>query len=378
MKICWDNLENLKVYKGEDGNTIFSKGGSRYIESEEPCIVCGEFFLKAKYPASKIKERVFCSYSCARRYMAVVNSKISIGQRFGRWVVIKRTDERKGNCVGFLCRCDCGTERVVDSTSLLRGSSQSCGCKISDLNKERSIDLTGYDAGAYKVISRYVQRASDGGVLWKCKCSCGNYFYASASHIARGGIISCGCSKYNSDGNGTVNNFYVVPYEDYKDSFSNIEEVSYEIDELHGIKALLVRCAYCGKFFKPSKVSVDRRLNYINGSSTTENRFYCSTNCKKACPIFGQILYPKGFKKATSREVQPELRQLVLARDNYECQICGKNQHEVELHCHHIEGVEQNPIESADIDNCITLCKEHHKFVHSQKGCTYYDYRCKK
>ena len=140
---------------------------------------------------------------------------------------------------------------------------------------------------------------------------------------------------------------------------------------------LLVKCTYCGEFFVPTVLSVRGRLQAICGSVRGEGRFYCSDHCKKACPIFYQVLYPKDFKETTSREVQAQLRQLVLKRDEYKCQICGKNQHEVELHCHHIEGVKQNPIESADVDNCITLCKEHHKFVHSQKGCTTYDLKCK-
>ena len=83
--------------------------------------------------------------------------------------------------------------------------------------------------------------------------------------------------------------------------------------------------------------------------------------------------YPKGFKKSTSREVQPDLRKMVLARDNWECQMCGSDE---ELHCHHITGVEQNPIESADVANCITFCKTCHKKVHSEKGCRYFELRC--
>ena len=43
-----------------------------------------------------------------------------------------------------------------------------------------------------------------------------------------------------------------------------------------------------------------------------------------------------------------------------------------------MEGVVQNPIESADVDICVTLCKAHHKWVHTQAGCKYYDLRCKK
>ena len=106
-----------------------------------------------------------------------------------------------------------------------------------------------------------------------------------------------------------------------------------------------------------------------------EARFYCSQSCKSNCPIYNQKKYPKGFKKATSREVQPELRQLVFERDNWTCIKCGATSN---LHCHHMEGIKHNPIESCDIDMCITLCKSCHKEVHKQKDCRYTDLRCKK
>lgn len=137
-----------------------------------------------------------------------------------------------------------------------------------------------------------------------------------------------------------------------------------------------VKCAYCGGWFSCSLSQAVDRTRFIEEKKEFEARFYCSDGCKKACPIHNQKLYPKEFKKASSREVQPYLRQLVLERDNYKCQICGKSTDEVELHCHHIEGIEQNPIESADVDMCITLCKEHHKRVHKPSGCRYVDMRC--
>jgi len=54
----------------------------------------------------------------------------------------------------------------------------------------------------------------------------------------------------------------------------------------------------------------------------------------------------------------------------------GKTVEEAQLHCHHIDPVSQNPIESADIDNCITLCKECHKEVHKKDDCKYHELRC--
>jgi predicted restriction endonuclease len=67
---------------------------------------------------------------------------------------------------------------------------------------------------------------------------------------------------------------------------------------------------------------------------------------------------------------------MCFARDNWQCQICGKEVEEVTLHCHHIEGYTQNPLLGNDIDNVITLCKEHHKEIHKLPGCEYYELRC--
>lgn len=53
--------------------------------------------------------------------------------KFGRWTVISRA-ENLGTRVQWLCRCDCGTERVVRADCLRRRQSESCGC----LAKERS------------------------------------------------------------------------------------------------------------------------------------------------------------------------------------------------------------------------------------------------
>lgn len=64
------------------------------------------------------------------------------------------------------------------------------------------------------------------------------------------------------------------------------------------------------------------------------------------------------------------MRKIIFKRDDYKCQRCWSKDN---LHCHHITGVEINPIERADIDNCITLCKDCHKEVHKQKGCKYHE-----
>ena len=58
------------------------------------------------------------------------------GMRFGHWTVLERAGSVKYESTGvmptWLCRCDCGKERVVLGKKLKNGRSQSCGCFRKD------------------------------------------------------------------------------------------------------------------------------------------------------------------------------------------------------------------------------------------------------
>lgn len=45
------------------------------------------------------------------------------GRKFERWTVIRFIPDH-----GWLCRCECGNEKLVERQSLLLGTSRSCGC----------------------------------------------------------------------------------------------------------------------------------------------------------------------------------------------------------------------------------------------------------
>ena len=163
-------------------------------------------------------------------------------------------------------------------------------------------------------------------------------------------------------------------YDNYKDRLGPYEEIRRKIDT----ELLEVKCAYCGRWFVPTYTEVIIRLRAINRLNCGEGRLYCSENCKQACPTYRRVKYPKGFKHTSSREVSTYLRQLVLERDNWTCQICGKTVAEIQLHVHHMDPVAQNPMLQNDVDSCITLCKDCHKMVHMQYGCRYVVLQCKK
>ena len=139
-----------------------------------------------------------------------------------------------------------------------------------------------------------------------------------------------------------------------------------------------VKCTYCSSWFEPTKIQIQNRLKAINGERG-EQRLYCCNKCKENCPTYNQSWHERGYKPATSREVQPELRKLVFQRDNYTCQKCGhhKDELKVGIHCHHIDGIRWNPLESADVYNCITLCEDCHNEAHDQTDCRYKDLQCK-
>jgi len=67
------------------------------------------------------------------RATAQRNNKIIdlTGKRFGRWVVLALHPERSRlGLARWICRCDCGTERIVLGTKLRRGLTTSCCFKI--------------------------------------------------------------------------------------------------------------------------------------------------------------------------------------------------------------------------------------------------------
>lgn len=63
-----------------------------------------------------------------------------IGQKFSRWTVISQATTAHG--FRWLCRCECGTEKIVRQDQLKRGISKSCGCWKSEVAKKQITELS--------------------------------------------------------------------------------------------------------------------------------------------------------------------------------------------------------------------------------------------
>lgn len=70
---------------------------------------------------------------------------IITGRRFGLLVAISK-QERVGTNVRVNCKCDCGTETVINYGNLVAGRTKSCGCALGTAISEanRTHDQAGY------------------------------------------------------------------------------------------------------------------------------------------------------------------------------------------------------------------------------------------
>lgn len=85
------------------------------------------------------------------------------GTRFGRWTVLRMVaplvtirGRRHITYTACLCRCDCGTERVIRAGSLRQGQSRSCGCSRQNPLPREAGKMATRKVPARKVTCEYV------------------------------------------------------------------------------------------------------------------------------------------------------------------------------------------------------------------------------
>lgn len=115
------------------------------------------------------------------------------GRRFGYLTVLRRVENRKGRTC-WLCRCDCGKEKVISAYDLKQGRVKSCGCMKYAVS-HRKIDLTGQRFGRLTALYPTQKRDRKGSIYWHCRCDCGNETDVTENGLVHGNNRSCGCLK---------------------------------------------------------------------------------------------------------------------------------------------------------------------------------------
>ena len=130
--------------------------------------------------------------SCGCLNYSSKNMEDLTGQKFGKLTVIKRGKTLKSGIVRWICECECGNVTIVDSGRLKNGMTKSCGC-LKHQQSKRLKDLTGQRFGRLTVIKRV--KSKNKNTMWLCKCQCGNEIIIPSRRLLNGETKSCGCLK---------------------------------------------------------------------------------------------------------------------------------------------------------------------------------------
>lgn len=117
-----------------------------------------------------------------------------VGKRFGKLVVLSLAPKTKNRSTIWLCKCDCGNQKVVRNKNLIEGIVTNCGC----LSKNNLIE--NQKIGRLTLIKKI---PACRGANWECLCDCGNCLIVKEYQLKNGIIKSCGCLKeeYAQKGN---------------------------------------------------------------------------------------------------------------------------------------------------------------------------------
>lgn len=116
--------------------------------------------------------------------MARPRSHFLEGRRFTRLVVISY----QGKAV-WLCKCDCGNEKNISGTSLIKGDTGSCGCLRAEVTREMDKNRAKH--------GMYMTRTYKSWIQMRSRCNDLNH-HAFASYGGRGIKV---CERWNEFGN---------------------------------------------------------------------------------------------------------------------------------------------------------------------------------
>jgi 5-methylcytosine-specific restriction endonuclease McrA len=118
-----------------------------------------------------------------------------------------------------------------------------------------------------------------------------------------------------------------------------------------------------GGWFTPTNGQLTERIQTLEKpKGFGESNFYCSQQCKQACPLFHLRFDPhRETKKVYTEEEYQTFKQFVFKRDDYICQFCGEEATEV----HHEKPQKLEPFFALDVDYAWSCCDGcHYKYGH--------------
>jgi hypothetical protein len=219
---------------------------------------------------------------------------------YGRLTVLRPVDRNKHKSVMWLCRCACGTYKIVKGSNLAQGCTRSCGCLHRDAATRRCkqfnvpLPLAGKTFGRLTALE-YLYTNARHNRVWRCLCECGNYTDVTATDLKAGETKSCGCLKLETS---------------------------------------------------------ERTLAKLNASDRMKG-----PNHPNWAPEL--TAEERKYRRPSIQSVNKE----AFKRDCYTCISCGQPDH-AQLVGHHLELWHKAPARRYDLGNIITLCRSCHLKFH--------------
>lgn len=112
------------------------------------------------------------------------------GIQLGHLTVLEATDHRSSQgSIIWRCRCDCGNEILLPSSSIRNSHIADCGCRRS--KRYANADITGQRFGRLTALYATDRRDNAGYKIWHCYCDCGNEIDVSYKALVYGNQQSC-------------------------------------------------------------------------------------------------------------------------------------------------------------------------------------------
>lgn len=148
-------------------------------------------------------------------------AKNYIGTKIGKFEIL---DQYSKNYVVYLkTKCTlCGKIEWVAQKHI---ASRKCCEQKSSSTQFKPLDLQGQTINGIKILEKTDKKYKT-MIIWKCKCYCGNIFYAPLSKIKSGGIKSCGCLKPPPVKTGIREKGYKTYAEKYLKDGTNLSTIS--------------------------------------------------------------------------------------------------------------------------------------------------------
>ena len=137
---------------------------------------CGNRYITLQ---SRLIDGSITSCGCRRR--GKKRADIS-GLRFGRLVAKEYLFDDHRNQACWLFQCDCGNEKILPYNHRRE--------RAESLHKS---DITGQRFGRLVAMRPTEQRHGSGSIVWECRCNCGKTVFVTVNQLRCGIVRSCGC-----------------------------------------------------------------------------------------------------------------------------------------------------------------------------------------